>query len=197
MAKSFVRRVPSKSDFEVLDLKRRIPIVAVEKIPTLDPATYRLTLMYSDGAVKQFGYADLLAYEAVNTGCHLTCHMINRSVPVKWEGIRLADFLAAQGLDPVAQFISFYSYEKYFESLPLTTAMDPAVLLALKMDDAPLPDEHGRPVRLVVPFSQGFKSVKWLRLIKFTRQDELGFRRLSGWTEDPVGRLEAQAETDG
>lgn len=57
-----------------------------------------------------------------------------------------------QGVGPVA----------YARSLPLAKAREPNVLLALEMNGAPLPIEHGAPVRLVVPGWYGMASVKWV-----------------------------------
>jgi DMSO/TMAO reductase YedYZ molybdopterin-dependent catalytic subunit len=47
-------------------------------------------------------------------------------------------------------------------SLPLDVARDPDVLVAWGMNGAPLPPEHGAPVRLIVPGWYGVASVKWL-----------------------------------
>lgn len=51
-------------------------------------------------------------------------------------------------------------------SLPLADAMSENVLLAYAMNGAPLPPEHGAPVRLVVPGWYGMASVKWLTQIR-------------------------------
>jgi len=43
--------------------------------------------------------------------------------------------------------------------------------VAHSVEDAPLADEHGGPVRLMVPKRDGLKSAKWLRAIEFHAED--------------------------
>lgn len=50
----------------------------------------------------------------------------------------------------------------------MATLMHPQVMLAWMANDAPLPPEHGAPMRLVVPFRYGARSVKAITGIAFT-----------------------------
>jgi nitrate reductase (NAD(P)H) len=58
----------------------------------------------------------------------------------------------------------------YETSIPLSYAMDPCndVLLAMEMNDIPLPPDHGYPVRLMIPGWVGGRCIKWLRSIWIT-----------------------------
>lgn len=58
----------------------------------------------------------------------------------------------------------------YARALPLDKARDPSVLLALEMNGAPLPLDHGAPVRLVVPGWYGMASVKWVARVTATTE---------------------------
>jgi DMSO/TMAO reductase YedYZ molybdopterin-dependent catalytic subunit len=53
-------------------------------------------------------------------------------------------------------------------------------MLAFGMNGAPLSHEYGGPLRLVVPYLQGYKSVKWLRRIHSYRHDPAGIKELLG-----------------
>jgi DMSO/TMAO reductase YedYZ molybdopterin-dependent catalytic subunit len=63
------------------------------------------------------------------------------------------------------------------------------VMLAYEMDGKPLPQEHGAPVRLIIPEMYGYKNVKWLQGIDVVPQavdgywEDLGYDR-NAW----VGR---------
>lgn len=112
----------------------------------------------------------------------LICQIFNWSEEVEWEGVRLVDVLDYLKADTAPEgYFSFYSRDRvFFEGLSRDEARDPRVLLAIGLNGAPLPIVHGGPIRLVVPFLQGYKSVKWLRAIHAYRHDPVGIKRLLG-----------------
>ena len=60
--------------------------------------------------------------------------------------------------------------QAYERSLPLAEALAGDALLAYEMNGAPLPPQHGFPLRLVVPGWYGMTSVKWLARITRARR---------------------------
>jgi DMSO/TMAO reductase YedYZ molybdopterin-dependent catalytic subunit len=63
----------------------------------------------------------------------------------------------------------------YARSLSLSKANQPEVLLAYRMNGRDLPQEHGYPLRVVVPGWYGMASVKWLKRIVVTDRPFHGF----------------------
>jgi DMSO/TMAO reductase YedYZ molybdopterin-dependent catalytic subunit len=119
----------------------------------------------------------------------LVCQIFNWSEEVEWEGVRLLDVLDGHGIETEPDgYYSIYSRDgHFFETLSRDEARDPRVLLAYGLNGRPLPDVHGGPLRLVVPFLQGYKSVKWVRSIRALRADPIGIKRLRGQSRS--GRL--------
>ena len=119
----------------------------------------------------------------------LVCQIFNWFEWVTWEGVRLCDFLERAGLEAHPEgYYSIHSRDGvYFETISHDEAMDPRVLLATHLNDEPLPELHGGPLRLVVPFLQGYKSVKWVGAIRATRHDPVGIKRLLA--QSKTGRL--------
>lgn len=94
---------------------------------------------------------------------------------VVWRGVPLRDILADVRVRPVAghvwlegadfgTFANVYS-DRYIKDIPLPTALREDVLLAYEMNGAPLPAEHGFPVRVFIPGYFGTNCVKWLTRI--------------------------------
>lgn len=119
----------------------------------------------------------------------LICQIFNWSEGVEWEGIRLVDFLDFLKVETHPEgYYAIYSRDGvYFETLSRDEARDPRVLLAYGLNGSPLPEAHGAPLRLVVPFLQGYKSVKWVGAIRAFRNDPVGIKRLLG--QSPTAQL--------
>jgi DMSO/TMAO reductase YedYZ molybdopterin-dependent catalytic subunit len=105
----------------------------------------------------------------------------------KWEGVAFKTIFDLVKPLKEAKFVTIVAEGEYTTSLPLKDLLDPDVILAYKLADKPLPPEHGGPLRLVVPKKYAYKSAKWVRKLRFTKEQELGFWETRGYsnTADP------------
>jgi DMSO/TMAO reductase YedYZ molybdopterin-dependent catalytic subunit len=170
-------------------------------IPAVDPVSWRLRL---DGAVERPAELDLAALRALprrTVPVTLECAGNGRARlsprPVsqpwlteavgtaEWTGTPLAGVLAAAGVRPHAVEVVFtgadHGVERgveqdYQRALPLTEALGGDVLLAYEMNGAPLPVQHGFPVRLIIPGWYGMAQVKWLTRISVLDKPFTGFQ---------------------
>lgn len=102
-----------------------------------------------------------------------------------FEGVRLAGLLDAAGVRPGAGAVRFSCFDgAYTESLTLDQARRDDVLVALRMQDAPVSHEHGGPVRLYVAPMYFYKSAKWLSGITVTAEVEPGYWERRGYDVD-------------
>jgi sulfoxide reductase catalytic subunit YedY len=107
------------------------------------------------------------------------------SIVVPWIGYSLSALLKQVEPTPKAKFVAFESYWDtrqmplarpeiagigfpYVEGLRLDEAMHPLAMLCVGMYGESLPPQDGAPVRLVVPWKYGFKSIKSIVKIKLT-----------------------------
>jgi DMSO/TMAO reductase YedYZ molybdopterin-dependent catalytic subunit len=105
----------------------------------------------------------------------------------RWLGHPLRDLLARAVPRPDADMVLSTSADGWTAGTPLDVLTDPAreALLAIGMGGAPLPVEHGFPVRMVVPGLYGYVSAtKWVVDLELTRFDRAeGYWTPRGWSE--------------
>jgi sulfoxide reductase catalytic subunit YedY len=107
------------------------------------------------------------------------------SIVVPWTGYSLSVLLKEVAPQPKAKFVAFETYYNpgqmpvanyagipfpYVEGLRLDEAMHPLALLCFGMYGETLPNQDGAPVRMVVPWKYGFKSIKSLVKIKLVEK---------------------------
>ena len=78
------------------------------------------------------------------------------------------------------------SVDGYVDSFPIAKAMEPETLLVYLMNGKTLPQDHGYPVRVLVPNIYGMKNVKWLRSIEVATFDKLGYWQEGGWSDGAI-----------
>ena len=98
----------------------------------------------------------------------LQCGAPNPRGTVKWTGVRFSDFAQAVGAQSFANYCRLVGSDAYFIDEDMTTLLHPQVVLAWQLNDAPIPPEHGAPLRLIVPFRYGARSLKAITEIQFT-----------------------------
>ncbi|MCY4302969.1 MAG: protein-methionine-sulfoxide reductase catalytic subunit MsrP [Aestuariivita sp.] len=106
------------------------------------------------------------------------------SMVIPWSGFELADLLNLAGLQSEARYVAFetlYRPEQmrgqrfptikwpYVEGLRLDEAMHPLTIMATGLYQKPMPNQNGAPIRLIVPWKYGFKSIK--SIVKITLTD--------------------------
>ena len=89
----------------------------------------------------------------------------------KWTGVRLTDVLDMAGVQPSATQIVPRSVDGWTAGFPTAWVTDTQrdAMIAVKMNDEPLPPAHGYPARLIVPGLYGYVSAtKWLKELELT-----------------------------
>ena len=167
---------------------------------------YFLTI---DGLVEEkmkWSYSDLLSLPQVHQTSDFHCVEGWSVRDVRWTGIRFEEIVKKVKPKREAAYAVFHApgqtstkpggWNHYVESLPLEALLDKEkeCLLALLMDGKPLSDSHGAPLRLVSPHDLGYKSIKYVNRIEFTRKRQPGWWTLANpiypWDAPvPPGRL--------
>lgn len=116
------------------------------------------------------------------------------SMVIPWLGVPLASILNKAGVQPGAKYVAFRTLEDpdqmpgqrsaiidwpYREGLRIDEAMHPLTIMATGLYGEVLPNQNGAPIRLVVPWKYGFKSIKSIVSITLTdKQPETSWQML-------------------
>lgn len=115
-----------------------------------------------------FSFSDLEKLPRRSYTVLLQCGAPNPRGIVTWTGVRFSDFAASLGVQPFASYCRLVGSDAYFLDEDMKTLMHPQVMLAWLMNDQPIPPQHGAPLRLVVPFRYGARSLKAITEMAFT-----------------------------
>jgi DMSO/TMAO reductase YedYZ molybdopterin-dependent catalytic subunit len=135
-------------------------------------------------------YRELIALAPTKITRDFQCVTGWRVPNQQWTGVQLSKLLDRAGVKAEATALRFTSFDgEYTESLTLSQARRPDVVVAYALEGKGLSSEHGGPVRLYVAPMYGYKSCKWLDTIELTRDVEPGYWEQNGYDVDGwVGR---------
>jgi len=99
-----------------------------------------------------------------------------------WQGVAFDDLLKAVGLaEPPAPYVMAHCDGAYTTNVPSMDLVNGKSMIATRYDSLPIPPAHGGPARLLVPHLYFWKSGKWIRRLRFMREDERGFWESLGY----------------
>ena len=130
-----------------------------------------------------YGLGDILAKVTLEERIYRLRCVEAWSMVIPWIGFLLADLLGRVGVRPGAKYAAFETLMRpeempgqrspildwpYREGLRIDEAMHPLTILATGLYGEELPRQNGAPIRLVVPWKYGFKSIKSVVRITLT-----------------------------
>jgi len=149
-----------------------------------DPAYYAHTLKTKPWTVKidglvdrpgEYAFEDIMAKMTVEERLYRFRCVEAWAMVVPWNGFELADLLELAGVQPGAKYIAMETANRpdempgvnyrtldwpYVEGLRMDEAMNPLTIMATGIYGRDIPNQNGAPLRLVVPWKYGFKSIK-------------------------------------
>lgn len=156
-------------------------------IPEVDRAAWSFLIDGSVGQRLQLTHAEIL--ELPQTSIVTTMECIGNQVGgrqignVKWTGTLWREYVSRfGGALPQAVEWRFECADGYITTLPIERLEQGDVLLAHSMNDELLPQDHGAPLRIIIPGKYGQKQPKWLTRMQAIDEPELGFWEQRGWS---------------
>jgi DMSO/TMAO reductase YedYZ molybdopterin-dependent catalytic subunit len=159
-------------------------------VPQVDPREWRLKIHGRVRAPVTLDYGQLLARPMIERYITLAC--VSNEIGgdlignARWLGVPLKELLAEVGPDDGADQVVSRSVDGFTAGTPTAVLLDGRdAMLAVAMNGAPLPVEHGFPVRMVVPGLYGYVSAtKWLAELELSSfADFDGYWIKRGWAQ--------------
>lgn len=171
-------------------------------VPSIDPANWSLKVTGMVDNEVTITFDDLLALPLEESYTTLACvsnevggGLIGNAL---WLGYPIRHLLAEAGTQPGADMVLSRSSDGFTASTPLDALTDGRnAILAIAMNGAPLPPEHGFPVRMVVPGLFGYVSAtKWVTELKVTTfAQDAAYWTQHGWSARGPVKLSSRIDT--
>lgn len=149
---------------------------------TTDPWSVRIDGLVDNPGSYSFG--DIMARMTIEERIYRFRCVEGWSRVVPWNGFELADLLELAGVQSTARYVGFETLLRpsemrgvkfpvldwpYVEGLRLDEAMHPLTIMATGIYGRDIANQNGAPLRLVVPWKYGFKSIK--SIVRMTLTD--------------------------
>jgi len=171
-------------------------------VPQVNPNDWSLQINGMVDNPLEISYQELLDRSTLVETVTLSCvsnevggSLVGNAV---WQGVALTDLLDEAGINPNATQIASWSVDGWSCGFPTDLAYDGRVaMVAVGMNDEPLPLAHGFPARLVVSGLYGYVSAtKWLNTIELTTLEDFdGYWIPRGWSKLGPVKLQSRIDT--
>ncbi|HTK55855.1 MAG TPA: sulfite oxidase-like oxidoreductase [Gemmatimonadales bacterium] len=170
------------------------PVLHYQHVPKVDLTTWRLVINGHVDTPLSLTWEELQAMPQRDVLCDMHCVTRWSRFDNIFRGVPVREVLQRAGMRE-ADAAMIHGAEGYTTNLPMTDLDRVENLIATHWNGEPLTEEHGGPVRLLVPHLYLWKSAKWLTGIEVLEYDEPGFWEQNGyhmrgepWAEERFGR---------
>jgi DMSO/TMAO reductase YedYZ molybdopterin-dependent catalytic subunit len=164
---------------EMEEIIRSPDTLRKERVPPGQHLTDRWPVLHY-GRVT-LSYAEFNSLPMVKVSADIHCVTTWSRLNNLWYGVSTGELKKLVKIAPESRFVIVHAAGNFTTNLPIADFFEYDVLLATAHDHEPLSDEHGGPVRLVVPRLYFWKSAKWVTAIEFSREDRPGFWESAGY----------------
>jgi DMSO/TMAO reductase YedYZ molybdopterin-dependent catalytic subunit len=159
----------------------RFPVLHAGSVPETDLADWSFSIEGLVSTPVNLTYDDILAMPAVRRTFDIHCVTKWSKLDTEWEGVAVHEVMGTVELAPSASHVLVIAEQGFTANLPLEDFLAEDNLFAYRYDGEALEPDHGWPLRLVVPHLYFWKSVKWVRGLRFLDHDEPGFWERNGY----------------
>ena len=158
------------------------PVLSYGATPKVTRAEWRFRVWGAVEEEVEWDWEQFLALGVVERTNDIHCVTHWSRYDNNWEGVLIATILDQVRPSADAGAVMFHSYGGYTTNVTMEDlAADDHAMLAFSHDGEPISDEHGGPVRGVVPSLYFWKSAKWVNGMEILPLDRPGFWEMYGY----------------
>jgi DMSO/TMAO reductase YedYZ molybdopterin-dependent catalytic subunit len=146
-----------------------------------DPREFKFKIHGEVDHPMEIDFKQLTAMPEVEQTCDVHCVTGWTLFDSIWTGVAISHLAEIAKVRSNAHYVIFESAHGYTANVRLADAMKPNCLVAYKYQHAAISEDHGAPVRALMPDFYFYKSAKWLTGLRFVSRDEPGFWERRGY----------------
>lgn len=159
----------------------RFPVLHAGPTPRIDLETWNFTVNGLVEEERSFTLDDIKQLPRSTKTYDIHCVTKWSKLDTQWEGVAVQTLMEHVMPLASASHVLVWAEHGFTANLPLEDFLREDNLFAWRFDGEELELEHGWPLRLVVPHLYFWKSVKWVRGLRFMDHDEPGFWERNGY----------------
>ncbi len=159
----------------------KLHVLGIADPPDIDLSEYRLKIFGEVEEPVVLTWDDIMDLEKVKLIADFHCVTRWSVADVEWIGFHVDELKKLVNIKDTAKAVMIHSLDGYTTNIPLEYFFDEDVIFAYKLFDKTLPEDHGFPLRLVVPKLYSWKSAKHVSKIEFMPEDRPGFWEQRGY----------------
>ena len=159
----------------------KFPVFSVFPTPSINLDTWKLTINADSNLIREYKWNEIIKLTEDNIEEDFHCVTQWSRLDTKWEGFLVNNLFKNFEIDSDLKYVNIICYDGYTTNILKTDLLSPQTILATKFEGKELEQNHGWPLRLVIPHLYGWKSAKWIKEIQFTSNPMPGFWEVRGY----------------
>jgi DMSO/TMAO reductase YedYZ molybdopterin-dependent catalytic subunit len=165
-------------------LTEKWPVLHAGSVPKIDLATWTFRVWGEVESPLELTWEQFLELPREQNTQDIHCVTRWSRFDATFSGVHWRTLAELVQPKPSARFVIAHAEQGFTSNVPIQYVEEANALLATEADGEPLSEEHGAPLRLIVPGKYFWKSAKWLRGIELSDHDEPGFWERYGYHND-------------
>lgn len=161
-------------------VSKTFPVLSASDVPEIDLKIFRFKVFGVVDNPYSMSWEELMAMPKIKRTLSIDCVTHWSRLDDIWEGISMKAVL--EKAKPQGKFVMQHSSSVgYTTNTPLENTMTENAMLAYNFNGKPLPDEHGGPLKGLIPELYLWKSAKWIDGLEVMEKDRPGFWEQRGY----------------